>query len=148
MVSQKCQYGLRALFELAKHYGGSPVSISQIAEVQAIPARFLEVILSQLKQGGFVTSRRGREGGYLLARAPQTVTAGEVIRFIEGPLGPVACLPGGAMTSCPMRQHCVFLPMWQRAHDAVAAVYDNATLQDLIEEEDRANLVHVPMYAI
>jgi len=148
MVSQKCQYGLRALFELAKHYGGSPVAISQIAEAQAIPARFLEVILRQLKQGGFVTSRRGREGGYLLARDPRTVTAGEVIRFIEGPLGPVACVPDGAVTSCPIGQNCVFLPMWQRAHDAVAAVYDNATLQDLIEEEKKATLVHVPMYAI
>ncbi len=69
LVSQKSQYALRAVFELARRNGGLPVKIADIAEAQAIPQRFLEVIMNQLKQGGFVESRRGKRGGYLLARS-------------------------------------------------------------------------------
>ena len=148
MLSQKCQYALRAVFELAKHYGEGPVKIAQVAKVQAIPARFLEVILSQLKQGGFVESRRGKEGGYLLARPPQELTTGEVIRFIEGPLGPVACVEGSAAEECPLHERCVFLPWWRRLQEAVSAVYDGTTFQDLLDEESRMQTRYVPSYAI
>ncbi len=148
MISQKCQYALRAVFELAKHYGDGPVKIAQVATVQAIPARFLEVILSQLKQGGFVESRRGKEGGYLLARPPQELTTGGVIRFIEGPVGPVACVEGSAAEECPIYDHCVFLPMWEKVHQAMVAVYDSTTLQDLLDEEARMTGEYAPSYAI
>jgi Rrf2 family protein len=136
MVSQKCQYALRAIFELAKRQGTGPVKIADIASVQAIPTRFLEVILSQLKQAGFVESRRGTEGGYLLSVAPAKLTVGEVIRFIEGPLGPVDC---GASTGqpCSLKGDCVFLPMWRRVEEAVREVYDSTTFADLIDDEKR-----------
>ena len=77
-ISQKCQYALRAVFELAKHYGQGPVKIADIAKAQAIPLRFLEVILSQLRQGGFAGSRRGNEGGYLLVRSPREFATGHI----------------------------------------------------------------------
>ena len=109
MISQKCQYALRAIFDLAKHYGQGPVKIGDVAEAQAIPPRFLEVILSQLKQGGFVESRRGAEGGYLLARAPRQLVVGEVLRFVEGPLGPIVCVTGGSGEPCPI--HGARLPI-------------------------------------
>ncbi len=83
LVSQKCQYALRAIFELAKRTGQGPVKIAEIAEAQAIPVRFLEVILSQLKQGRFAVSQRGSEGGYQLARPPQELTVGEITRVAE-----------------------------------------------------------------
>jgi len=135
MLSQKCQYALRAAFELAKHYGDSPVRIAEIAEAQAIPQRFLEAILAQLKQGGLVESRRGREGGYMLARTPEAISVGEIIRFIEGPIAPVGCVAGDAEVRCPLHGDCVFMGMWQRASDALAAVYDGTTLDDLMAEE-------------
>ena len=82
LISQKDRYALRALFELAKRHGGRPIKVAEIAAAQAVPARFLEVILTELKQAGFVTSRRGRYGGYLLAREPADLTIGDGIDTI------------------------------------------------------------------
>ena len=147
-ISQKCQYALRAVFELAKHYGRGPVKTVEIAEAQAIPARFLEGILNQLRQGRFVESRRGNAGGYLLAHAPHTVTVGEVIRFVEGPVGPVACVEKGARTHCPLIGDCVFLGLWERVQKAVSEVYDSTTLQELVVKERRMRSEYVPTYVI
>ena len=132
-ISQKCQYALRALFELAKRHEQGYVSVPRIAEAQAIPAKFLETILGQLRQAGLVVSRRGVDGGYSLARRPEDLTVGEVLRLVEGPLGPVECLSEGGGTECPFHGGCAFLDMWRRAHDAVAAVYDETTFRDLLE---------------
>ena len=148
MVSQKCQYALRAILELAKRRSEGAVKIHEIAEAQAIPPRFLEVILSQLKRGGFVESRRGNEGGYLLIRSPRRLTIGQVIRFIEGPLGPVGCISSGAHEDCPLRGECAFMPMWERARDAISAVYDGTTFDRLLEEDRRMRRTYVPSYAI
>lgn len=148
MISQKCQYALRAIFELAKHCGEGPVTIAEIAEAEAIPARFLEVILGQLKQAGFVESRRGRDGGYLLSRRPAGLTVGEVIRFIEGPVGPVECVAGDPAEHCPLHGDCVFLSMWERVSQAVGEIYDDTTFEDLVREERRRSGRYVPSYSI
>jgi len=148
ILSQKCQYALRALFELAKHYGKGPVKIAQVAEAQAIPPRFLEVILSQLKQAGFVESRRGNEGGYLLVRPPAGLTVGEVIRFVEGPVGPVNCLESDVKDICSLRESCVFLAMWEKVRKAVSDIYDNTTFQSLVDEEEHMRSRYVASYAI
>lgn len=134
-VSQKCQYALRAVFELARQNGGSPVKIVDIAEAQAIPHRFLEVIMSELKQGGFVQSRRGKHGGYLLARLPQDLKIGEIFRFVEGPVGPVDCVTAETKKKCRLYAGCVFLPMWEKVRNAVSNVYDNTTFQDLLDQQ-------------
>src|ERR1035438_9228769 len=84
-ISVKGEYALQALFDLASQPPGTPVKIGDIARRQKTPQKFLELILAGLKQGGFVESRRGAEGGYLLVRTPETLTAGEVLRFVEGP---------------------------------------------------------------
>jgi Rrf2 family cysteine metabolism transcriptional repressor len=135
MVSQKCQYAIRAVFELAKQHGNGPVKISEIAETQAIPLRFLEVILNQLRQGGFVQSRRGAEGGYYLARQPGEITVGEIIQFVEGPLVPVACMTDKDGSQCSLHGNCVFIGMWQRVAKVASAVYDQTSFRDLINEE-------------
>src|SRR5690349_23494435 len=83
-ISVKGEYALQAIFDLASQPQGEPVKIAEIARRQKIPQKFLELILAGLKQGGFVESRRGAEGGYLLARPADTITVGEVIRYIEG----------------------------------------------------------------
>ncbi|MBE3132945.1 MAG: Rrf2 family transcriptional regulator [Acidobacteria bacterium] len=148
MLSQKCQYGLRAVFELARHYGKGPIKIADIAAAQAIPPRFLEVILSQLKQGGFVDSRRGASGGYELKRSPGDLAVGEVIRFIEGPIGPVMCLTGQDQDNCRLRGNCVFLGMWEKAGKAIAQVYDGTTFGGLVEEDRLRKRDYVSSYAI
>ena len=83
-LSQKCQYAVRAVLELARRYGQGPVAISQIAASQAIPQRFLENILNEIKPTGLIASRRGIQGGYQLAKDPAEVTVGEIIRLIDG----------------------------------------------------------------
>lgn len=136
-VSQKTRYALRAMFELAKHYQQGPLRISDIAKAQAIPVRFLEGILNQLRQTGLLRSTRGSRGGYELVQAPQETTVGEMIRILEGPVAPTECVDEAADVQCPLHGDCVFMPMWQRAADALAEVYDNTTFEDLLEEERR-----------
>lgn len=135
MVSQKCQYSIRAVFELARQFGRGPVKISEIAEAQAIPLRFLEVILNQLRQAGFVQSKRGSAGGYMLARHPDHIAVGEIVQFVEGPLVPVACLTDKNTEKCSLQGNCVFIGMWERAAKAVSEVYGQTSLQDLVEED-------------
>jgi len=117
-ISVKGEYALRALFDLASQAPGAPVKISEIARRQKIPQKFLELILAGLKQGGFVESRRGAEGGYLLLRSPETLTAGEVLRFVEGP-------------QARRRNDSPFADMWRRVDGAVAEVLDHTTFAEL-----------------
>lgn len=133
--SQKTVYALRAVLELSKRYGTGPVTIAVIAEAQAVPPRFLENILLQLKGAGILESARGREGGYWLARDPEEVTVGQVLRAMEVSLSPVSCLGGKLQENCPMQQGCPFLPMWERAHQAMLAVYDSTSYADLLVQE-------------
>ena len=148
-LSQKCQYAVRSIFELTKHYGEGPVKIADIARAQAIPARFLEVILSELRQGGFVESKRGAEGGYFLAHDSSSITVGDIIRFVEGPLGPVGCLTDAApREKCPLHENCVFTGLWERAREAMSAVYDATSFKDLVEDEAQMGKRFVPSYTI
>jgi len=124
--------------------------ISDIAEAQAIPPRFLEVILAQLKQSGFVDSKRGNKGGYFLALLPKDLTVGQVIRAIQGPIGPIHCVGGrnDGDGRCPLHGNCVFLDMWERARRAVCEVYDSTNFEALVEQDRRQNQRYVPHYCI
>ena len=148
LVPQKCQYALRAIFELAKRYGRGLTKTSEIAKAQAIPVRFLEVILSELKRGDFVDSRRGKDGGHSLAKEPQRITVGDVMRYVQGPIGPVTCVDEGTQAECPLHGDCVFLPMWERAQKAMAEVYDGTTFADLVRQEREGIGRYVPSYTI
>jgi Rrf2 family protein len=136
-VSLKCQYALRALFALARHeYEGLP-RVTEIAKRQDIPPRFLENIFIQLRQGGFVESKRGKEGGFFLTRAARDIRVGDVIRCIEGPMHPTGCNSGLSSEVCRFRGRCAFLRLWDEAEKALESVYDSTTLQDLVEEDKR-----------
>lgn len=139
-ISQKCQYALRAVFDLAKNEGRGPRKIGDIADAQGIPARFLEVILNQLKQAGFVRSRRGAEGGYLLARPAEALAIGDVVRFVEGPLHPLAGKRGGRQDASGEEAR-VFQRLWGDVERSLSAVLDGRTFHDLVEEDRRANPV-------
>ena len=147
-LSQRCQYAVRAVFELAKRQGTGATKIGDIAEAQAIPTRFLENILNHLKCGGFVESVRGKDGGYLLARSAKKLAIGEIVRFIDVPLTPVDCSVGGKKGACSMYGHCAFLALWKRAQDALEAVYDGTTFHDLVVEEAKAQEKSVLDFAI
>ncbi len=149
-LSQKCQYALRSLFELARPSGQGLISVGQIAEAQAIPKRFLELILNELKHAGFVTSRRGPRGGYMLAMSPEDISVGDVIRFADGPIAPVRCVASDKHRGddCPLHGSCAFISLWERARDAASAIYDETSLGDLVREQEARNTQHAPTYCI
>ncbi len=135
LVSQKCFYGIKAVFELARTNSDEPVKIHQIADKQNIPIRFLEAILRQLRQGGFVDSRRGAEGGYLLARRPTHIKVGDIISFFEGEVG--AFVPGENGSSRERGASDLVLDeLWTQSRTALAAVFDAWTIQDLVDKAD------------
>ena len=133
-VSAKCYYALRAVYALAEHSTPEPLKIAEIAEQQQIPIRFLEVILGQLKGGGFVQSRRGAEGGYRLARPSDQLTVGEVMRYIDGPIAPVDCVSQSRHKECEFHGECNFFGFWGRVRQAISDVVDRTTFADLVRE--------------
>lgn len=146
-VSQRCQYALRTIFELFRRKKDGPLCVSEIAEAQAIPPRFLELILAQLKQAGFVESRRGFQGGYIVVGAPDKVTVGEIIRTVEGPLSAVKCI-GGEGARCSLKGACAFKGLWDRLENAVAQVYDSTTFQTLLDDYQAGQEERAPNYTI
>jgi Rrf2 family transcriptional regulator, cysteine metabolism repressor len=129
-ISVKGQYALHALIDLAVQKPGQPVKIADIARRQKIPQKFLELILATLKQGGFVESRRGAEGGYLLARAADSLTVGDVLRFVEGQ----------HRSSRPERKRSrrqpddPFSDLWERVDCAESEILDKTTFGDILRE--------------
>ena len=132
---KKEQYALRAMLELAKQRGRGPIKISDIAAAQAIPLRFLEVILSQLKASGFVNAKRGYYGGYYLLRPPEQITVGDVLRFMQGDEDPAHRVSCMSKSECPFKCDCAFVPMWTKLNEAVFKIYDETSFQDLLDNE-------------
>ena len=132
---KKNQYALRAIYELARRYGEGPTKIATIATKQAIPVRFLEVILNQLKTSGLVQSKRGFQGGYFLLRPPQEVTVGDILRFMQRKSLSTTCLACVSKEGCPFGQNCVFVNLWEQVFQAVNRIYDGTSLQDLLDSE-------------
>lgn len=136
MISQKSKYALRALLALAARPGGEPMQISEIAEQEVIPRKFLEQILLDLKRAGLVASRRGKAGGYLLLRRAETVTFGEVLRLIDGPLAPLPCLSKMAYRrcgDCANENACKLRKVFTRVADATRDILDTTTLADVLQ---------------
>jgi len=129
-LSQKTYYALRAVLELAKRPAQEPISIATIAGNQQIPPQFLQVIMRELRQGGFVTSRRGKDGGYLLAARPSQVAVGAVVRFLEGDFTPVDGAEDPGALDFP-----AFNQLWQDARTALDGVFDSTSFADLVERE-------------
>lgn len=134
-VSQKCQYALRAIFELALRCPTDSVTtVAEISEKQKIPIRFLEQILARLRAGGYVDSRRGNQGGYVMGVSPSSISVGEIIRFIEGPDDSVDCLKKSSGNHCPFDSSCVFKDLWERAQSSIVEIFDSTSFQDLVDK--------------
>lgn len=137
-ISRRCEYGLRALLELAKSSQEGPVRIEEIARRQSIPKKFLANLLVHLKRGRFVQSKKGPDGGYYLARAARQINVGEVVRFIDGTVAPIQCVSRTLGERCEIGGSCGFFPLWKRVRDAVAEIVDGTTISDVLEEQKRA----------
>jgi Rrf2 family protein len=139
MISQKAKYALRALVALSRIPAGESLMISEISRAQAIPKKFLEQILLELKRAGIVMSKRGRLGGYGLLKAPEQITFGEVLRLIDGPIAPLPCLSKIAYrkcTDCAEEQSCEIRRVFARVALATREVLDQTSLADAVAAED------------
>ena len=134
MLSRKSKYGLKALLVLAREAGKGPVLISEIARRDAIPKKYLEAILLDLKRHGVVQSQKGKGGGYFLSRKPAEVTFGEVIRVLDGPLAAVPCVSQMAYARCVEcvdEATCGVRLAMKEVRDATAEILDHTTLADV-----------------
>jgi Rrf2 family protein len=133
-ITYRGDYALKTILELALHFGEeSAPTIHEIAKRLDIPAKFLEQILLDLKRGGFVESKRGKIGGYFLAKAPQQIRLGDIIRFIEGPIEPVACVDQ-RYKGCGDIKNCIFRNIWAQVSDSTANIIDKITFEDLVKK--------------
>jgi Rrf2 family cysteine metabolism transcriptional repressor len=139
-ISVKGEYALRAVFDLASQPPGQPIKIAEIARRQAIPQKFLELILASLKQAGFVESRRGADGGYLLARPPDALTVGEVIRYVEG--------RGDERARKKNSPESPFSDLWDRVDIAVSDILDSTTFAQLARNWEEQHSRFVPNWEI
>jgi Rrf2 family protein len=147
-VSQKCQYALRAVLELARRFGSGPTSVAAIARAQAIPQRFLELIIGELRQEGVVASKRGARGGYVLLHEPAELSVADVMTAVDSNYDPVDCEPCGGNRDCPLAGHCSFVNLWKRAGSAIHNVYNETSFQDLLEEQSGLEGMSVADYCI
>ncbi len=138
MMTQRSRYALRALIFIARDGGAAPVPISVIAADQKLPRKFLEIILLELKHGGLVNSYRGKMGGYRLARTAESISFGEIIRLIEGPIALVPCVSVSAYQRCAdcfEESICVIRKVMLTVRDQTAAILDTTTLAHLSQEQ-------------
>jgi Rrf2 family protein len=133
MLTRKGKYGLKAILTLAREYGRGPILIGELAEADAIPKKFLENILLSLKHRGLVQSRKGPHGGYQLGRPPESISVGEVIRALDGPLALVSCVSQTAYAPCEecVTVHdCAVRRLFQQVRDETARILDGTTIAD------------------
>lgn len=136
-LSKKGEYALRSLINLgiAAEVGRSLVQVSELADSEQLPVKFLEQILQALKEAGFVVSARGKFGGYRLAKKPSEITIGQVVRLIDGPLAPIGCVSQTAYEkcTCPDEEHCGLRMLMLDVRNAIAGILDRYTLADVVE---------------
>ncbi len=143
-LSKRGEYGLRAMIDLATWESQSqPVQIKEIAERESIPAKFLEQILLTLKNAGLLQSRMGIGGGYYLARPPEEITLGHIVRILDGPLAPVRCVSQMAYEpcGCPDEATCGLRLVMSDVRNAISSIMDHTTLADVTQRVKTARLL-------
>jgi Rrf2 family protein len=141
MLSRKTKYALRALLLLAREHGHGPILISELAQRESIPKKFLESILLDLKHQGILQSKKGKGGGYLLAKAPKSICLGQVIRTLDGPLAPLPCASQTAYVRCEECRDeatCGIRIVMREVRDATARILDGTSLADVLGRVERA----------
>ena len=145
MISKKTKYALKAALMLAEQYvSHEPVLIAEVAEKEAIPKKFLESILLEMKNKGLLISRKGKGGGYLLARPPDQISFGDIIRAFEGSMAPVPCVEPGREAQCPECQdahHCSIRTVMRELYNVSIGILDGTSLAQANEKSRRSEAV-------
>jgi Rrf2 family transcriptional regulator, cysteine metabolism repressor len=134
-LSTKGKYGVRAVFEIARHYGKGPITIKEIAERQGISFSYLEQILHKLGKSGMIESVRGPAGGYLLARKPAELTIGDIVRTLEGPIALSHCLEPGESEECSQTDACVARMVGAQVGAKIEEALDSISFDDLLRQQ-------------
>jgi len=136
-LSKRSEYALRALIDLgiARELGRPILQVSELAAKEKLPVKFLEQILTQLRLAGYVETKRGKFGGYSLAKAAARIKLGAVIRVLDGPLAPIACVSQTAYhrCTCPDEAHCGLRMLMLDVRNAIARILDRSTLAQIVE---------------
>lgn len=130
-ISSRGRYGVKAVFELAVQYGNGPVAVQAIAKSQGIPEPYLEQLMPPLKRAGLVSGTRGAQGGYALAKNPDRISVGDVVRALEGPIAIADCTSDDP-ASCPELVRCVGPDVWVQVQNALVATMDSITFEQLL----------------
>jgi len=123
------------MFDLAMHEGEGAIALKSIAQREGISEKYLEHLFASLKKAGLISSVRGAQGGYRLARSPEDITLGDIIRVLEGPVAPTDCVVDEGRVQCSRSSECVMRSIWGRIRDEVNAILDDITLQQIVEEQ-------------
>ena len=146
MLSHKAKYGLKAVLSLAADPRIQPVVVAELARREAIPRKFLEQILLELKHRGLLQSRRGKGGGYQLTRPADRLSVGEIIRALDGPIAPIPCVSLTAYVKCDEcgdEDTCGVRMVMKEVHAATARILDSTTVADVIRSMEAARAVRV-----
>ena len=141
MISKKTKYALKAAIYLAREYEKGPILIADLARDEKIPKKFLELILLAMKNNGILMSKKGKNGGYYLAKSPRTVSMGQIVRIMEGTVAPVPCVSESSYEKCEECENestCGIRIVMKDVRDVIANILDNATLADVLEKIDMA----------
>ncbi len=136
-LSTKGRYGLKAMLELALQYEKDSVSLNIIAERQRVSVNYLEQLIAPLRKNGLVTSTRGAQGGYRLAKPPAEITVKEILETLEGPLAPSSCVIEGEDENCSNSEYCVTRMIWERMRESIDEVVRSTTLADMVADHER-----------
>ena len=152
-LSKRGDYATRAILELSTLAGSKAVSVAELAVRTAIPAKYLEQLMNRLRSAGIVRSERGVHGGYMMIREPESLTVGEVIRLMDGPLAPSLCASRSAHVPCPAyrcpsEEACVLRALWLEVRDAIAGVVDTTTFAQLARRQREVLTSSCGMYYI
>jgi Rrf2 family protein len=129
-ITYKGDYALKAVLVLSVRYGRGVVTIHELVNEADMPIKFLEQVLLELKRGGFVESKRGKVGGYFLAKHPSEIKVGDIVRFVDGPIEPITCVEKN-YSGCRDIYKCAFRGIWQDVSKAISSIIDNITFEDL-----------------
>lgn len=138
-ISTKGRYAVRVMLDLALNNTGECIKVKEIASRQGISEKYLEQIIAVLNKAGYVTSVRGAQGGYRLAKEPKDYTVGMILRLTEGSLAPVACIENNS-DDCERCDTCETLEVWRAVYAAVNNVVDGITIADLVEKRKKSSL--------
>lgn len=139
-LSTKGRYGVKAMVDLAIHYGGEPVSIKSISERQNISEYYLEQLFSPLRKANLIKSIRGAQGGYILSREPKDITVAEIMDVLEGPIEISDCLEDG---NCTNVDCCATRLLWAKVKESIDKVFEATTLEDILNDYRRMNTIEL-----